>query len=261
MKWLTALLGSVVLVALVTTSQAKIKAEDLSYQQGDTVLHGYLCYDDATQESRPAVLIVHEWWGLNDYAKERAQALARAGYLALALDMYGEGKTTEHPTEASEWSKAVGENEDLLKRRFEAAYELLQKQPLAAKGKIAAIGYCFGGGVVLRMAKAGADLRGVVSFHGSLPTAPAKPGAIKAKILVCHGADDPFTDPEDTLKFQRVLTEAGADWQFISYSGAKHSFTSKAADARGIPALQYNASADRRSWRAMLAFFEEIFSD
>jgi len=135
MRLLTALLGSFVLGALATVSQAAIKAEKLTYKQGDTVLQGYLCYDDATQGKRPGVLVVHEWWGLNEYVKERAQALARDGYLALALDMYGEGKTTDHPQEAGEWSNAVGENEDLLARRFEAAYALLQKQALTALGR------------------------------------------------------------------------------------------------------------------------------
>jgi dienelactone hydrolase len=246
-------------LCVVTASQAAVKVEELTYKQGDTSLHGYVYYDDASDSERPGVLVVHEWWGLNDYAKERAKMLAELGYVAMALDMYGEGKTTEHPQTAGEWAGAV--TDELGKARFTAAYELLRKHKLTADGKIAAIGYCFGGGVVLRAARAGIDLRGVVSFHGSLPTEAVEPDTIKAKILVCHGAEDPFTSAEQVQKFQQSLTDAGADWQLIIYGGARHSFTSKQADTRGIPALQYNASADRRSWAAMRMFFEEIFAD
>lgn len=253
------LLASILLLSLVATTRAEIKTEELSYKQGDTVLKGFLFYDDATGGKRPGVLVVHEWWGLNDYAKRRARALAEEGYVALALDMYGEGKTTEHPQTAGEWASAV--TEELGKERFQAALALLADHELTAPGKVAAIGYCFGGGVVLRAAKAGLDLAGVVSFHGSLPTSPVEPGTIKAKILVCHGAADPFVKAEQIQEFKKVLADAGADWQFISYGGAKHSFSSKEADSRGIPALAYNEAADKRSWAAMLGFFDEIFSD
>jgi dienelactone hydrolase len=245
-------------MALAHPALSAVKTETITYAQGGTELRGYLAYDDATGSKRPGVLVVHEWWGLNEYARERARVLAAKGYVALAVDMYGEGKTTEHPEEAGQWSSAVGD--DLKKERFEAALSLLRDHELVDDARIAAIGYCFGGGTVLRLAAAGLELRGVVSFHGSLPTSAIEPGTVKAKVLVCHGADDPFTEPGQVEKFQRVFTEAGADWQFISYGGAKHSFTVKGAEKRGIPALEYNEAADRRSWAAMLSFFDEIFA-
>jgi len=253
------LLGTLLCLGLVLPSQAEVETRKVTYKQGDTVLHGYICFDNATTAKRPGVLVVHEWWGLNDYAKHRTQALARSGYVAMAIDLYGEGKTTEHPEEAGAWTQAV--SDDLRRDRFQAALDVLADHELVEERKIAAIGYCFGGGTVLRLAAVGMDLRGVVSFHGSLPTSKIEPGTVMARILVCHGAADPFVEDGQVEKFQRVLTEAGADWQFISYGGAKHSFTVKDAAEHGIPALEYNEAADRRSWAAMLGFFDEIFGD
>ena len=247
-------LFALLLIGFAVPSETAIQAEAVTYGKGETVLQGQIFYDDATQTKRPGVLVVHEWWGLNDYAKERAQALAQLGYIALAVDLYGEGKFTEHPQEAMEWSNAV--DDVLREERFQFALDLLQAHEFVDNENLAAIGYCFGGGTVLRLAAVGIDLRGVVSFHGSLPTSAIEPGTVRAKILVCHGADDPFTESGQVEKFQRVFTEAGADWQFISYGGAKHSFTVKDAEKRGIPALEYNEAADRRSWAAMLAFFD-----
>jgi dienelactone hydrolase len=254
-------LGALMVLGLGSQAQAILQIEQLEYKQMDTVLHGYLVYDGATKGQRPGVLVVHEWWGLNDYAKKRAEALARKGYIALALDMYGQGKTTEHPKQAGEWAAFVRQNEKTARERFVAAYELLQNHKLTKRDKIAAIGYCFGGSVVLSMAQEGMALRGVVSFHGSFPTKRAEPNTIKAKILVCHGADDPMTTQDQVHQFQENLKHARADWQFMVYGGAKHSFTNPEADKRGIPGLAYNGSADKRSWKAMLAFFDEIFLD
>lgn len=245
-------------VSLSVPAKAAVQTERVTYGSGDTQLRGYIVYDDATQAERPGVLVVHEWWGLNGYAQERARKLAEKGYVAFAVDMYGEGKVTEHPEEAAEWAGAVGD--DLREGRFRAALDLLANNSLVDEQKIAAVGYCFGGGTVLRLAAAGFDLQGVVSFHGSLPTSPVEPGLVKAKILVCHGSADPFTPDGQVEEFQRVFNEAGADWQLISYGGAKHSFTVEDAAQRGIPALEYNPAADRRSWAAMLAFFDEIFA-
>ena len=253
------LIATLLLLGMAASSNAAIKVEEVNYKQGETELRGYLFYDDTTDGKRPGILVVHEWWGLNDYAKERAKMLAQMGYVAFALDMYGEGKTTEHPKTAGEWASAV--TPDLGRERFLAAYNVLKNNKLTADGKMAAIGYCFGGGVVLSAAKAGIDLRGVVSFHGSLPVDSVAAGTIKAKILVCHGAADPFSPPERVQQFQKSLEDAGADWEMNIYGGAKHSFTNKSADAHGIPALQYNAEADRRSWAAMRSFFDEIFAD
>lgn len=244
---------------LAAPVEAAIRMEPVDYGEGDTKLQGYIVYDDAASSKRPGILVVHEWWGLNDYAKKRARMLAENGYVAFAVDMYGEGKVTEHPQEAAEWAGAV--NDAIRADRFQAALDLLKGHERVDAEKIAAIGYCFGGGVVLSMAAAGADLDGVVSFHGSLPTSEVEPGTVRAHMLVCHGSADPFTPPEQVIKFQEVMNAAGADWEMIIFANAKHSFTVESAGDRGIPALEYNAVADRRSWAAMLAFFKEIFAD
>jgi dienelactone hydrolase len=243
---------------------AEIKTVEVSYREGDTVLKGMLAYDDAIEGTRPGVLVVHEWWGQNDYARKRAKMLAELGYTALAVDMYGNGKTADHPKDAGAFASAVGGNLPLAKARFDAALEVLRKDPTVDKDRIAAIGYCFGGGIVLNMARMGEDLDGVVSFHGSLGTnTPAKKGVIKAKVLVFNGADDPFTKPEQITAFKQEMDNAGVDYKFVNYPGAKHSFTNPGADQYGkefgLP-LAYNEHADKDSWLQMQAFFKEIFS-
>jgi dienelactone hydrolase len=237
-----------------------LHTETVVYQQDGTELRGYLAWDKDIEGKRPGVLVVHEWWGLNDYARHRAEALAELGYIALAVDMYGEGKSTEHPQQAGEWATWIRNNKGVGAARFVAAKKLLEEQELTRKGQIAAIGYCFGGSVVLTMAMSGADLAGVVSFHGGLPTEPASADKVKAKILVCHGGADPTISQEQIHTFLQNLDAVGADYEFIIFGGAKHSFTNKGADARGIPALAYNPAADRRSWRAMQDLFDEIFN-
>jgi dienelactone hydrolase len=245
---------------LVVRAEAAIHTETVDYREGDTALRGYLAYDDASTAKRPGVLVVHEWWGLNDHARNKAEALAKAGYVALAIDMYGDGKTTDHPKEAGEWSGYIGQHQELGKARFLAGLSLLKQQPLVAPDQVAAIGFCFGGHVVLSMAAQGVDLRGVVSFHGAMPGEPVPAGTqVKAKILMNHGAADPMVTMDKVLHFQEILTNAGADWECNVYGGAQHSFTNPTADSRGIPGLAYNAEADRRSWQAMLDFFREIF--
>jgi dienelactone hydrolase len=257
------LFAALALCALTTAyaGDASLHTETVVYKQGDTDLHGYLAYDKQDDAPRPGVLVVHEWWGLNDHAREVADALAGLGYIALAVDMYGEGKSTDHPEQAGEWATWIRGNKDIAAARFQAAYDLLAEQKLTKKDAIAAIGYCFGGSVVLTMAMNGADVDGVVSFHGGLPTDPAGTEDITAKILVCHGGSDPTISEEQIQTFMSNLDAAGADYQFIVYGGVKHSFTSKAADDRGIPGLAYDADAARRSWNAMLAFFNEIFGE
>jgi len=236
----------------------------VSYREGDTLLKGMLAYDDAIEGARPGVLVVHEWWGQNDYARKRAKMLAELGYTALAVDMYGEGKTADHPKDAGAFSSAVGGNLPLAKARFDAALEVLRKDPTVDKDRIAAIGYCFGGGIVLNMARLGEDIDGVVSFHGSLGTkSPAKKGDVKAAVRVFNGADDPFTKPEQITAFKQEMENAGVDYKFVNYPGAKHSFTNPDADQYGkefdLP-LAYNEHADKDSWKQMQAFFKEIFS-
>ena len=251
----------ILLVVLCLNGQAMygLHTETVRYQQGDTELQSYLAYDDQRKGKRPGILVVHEWWGLNDNTRKRAEALAKAGYIALALDMYGNGKQTSHPDEAGEWSHFIAKNKDIGKARFLAAYDLLRNHDLTSSNNIAAIGYCFGGATVLTMAQEGIDLQAVVSFHGSLPVVKTNK-AIPAAILVCHGDDDPFVTEEQIRTFQDHLRQRGADWQFIRYGGAKHSFTVPEADRAGIPALAYQPQADRRSWEAMLSLFEEVFT-
>jgi dienelactone hydrolase len=253
------------LLALAGPADAAVQGREIDYSAGDgTTLKGYLATDPALTGKRPGILVVHEWWGLNAYARKRADMLAGLGYTALAVDMYGGGKTAMHPDTAGKFSSAVSKNLPLAKQRFRAALELLKKQPSVDPEKIAAIGYCFGGGIVLAMARAGVDLDGVVSFHGSLGTgAPAQPGKVKARILVLNGADDPFNPPAQLAAFQKEMDAAGANYKIINYPGAKHSFTNPDADAYGkkfnLP-LAYNEQADKESWLAMQGFFEAIFS-
>jgi len=255
---------SVLLLLTSLATQAAVVGREVSYQSGDTLLKGYLAYDDAVQGRRPGILVVHEWWGQNAYARHRADMLAALGYTALALDMYGEGKTAAHPDEAGKFSGAVRQNLPLMKARFLAAREFLNEQPSVDPTKNAAIGYCFGGGVVLEMAIEGVDLDGVASFHGSLGglSTPAK-GAVKARVLVANGADDPFATAEQIAAFKTMMDTAGADYTFINYPGAKHSFTNPDADALGkefnLP-LAYNAAADKASWQALEQFLHEIFT-
>ena len=226
-------------------------------------MQGYLVYDERLQDRRPGVLVVHEWWGLNDYARKRAHLLAELGYTALALDMYGEVKTAMHPEEAGKFSSELMKNFDAAKARFLAGMDFLKKQPSVDPSRVAAIGYCFGGGVVLNMARQGVDLKGVASFHGNLTAIkPAQPGSVKAKILVLHGEEDQFITPGQIQGFKDEMKAAGAELQFISYPGATHGFTNPEADELGkkykIP-IGYNAAADKKSWEAMKEFLKKIF--
>ncbi|MDD4913506.1 MAG: dienelactone hydrolase family protein [Methylococcales bacterium] len=254
-----------ILLALLFSSglQAALHEENVDYKAGDTVLKGYLVRNDAKGEKQPGVLVVHEWWGLNDYARERARMLANLGYTALAVDMYGDGKSSEHASDAAGFMNSVLENADLKKQRFLAAKAFLEKQPGVDAAKIAAIGYCFGGSVVLDMARSGVDLAAVVSFHGNLVTkTPAEPGMVKAQILVLNGADDSLVSAGSIADFEREMTRAGAKYRFVNYPGAKHGFTNPDADrlgkANNLP-IAYNPEADQKSWAAMRQFFQTVF--
>lgn len=255
------------LLAVSGLSQAAIKAQEIPYQSPDgTKLIGYYAYDDAVKGPRPGVVVVHEWWGLNDYAKRRARDLAGLGYSALAIDMYGDGKNTEHPKDAMAFMQAAIKDSDAASARFQAGLDLLKKQPQTDPDKIAAIGYCFGGSVVLNAARQGLPLAGVVSFHGALATkAPATPGSVKAKILVEHGALDSMVTAENVAAFKAEMDKAGADYQFVNLEGAKHGFSNPDADRlshgdHGGPDIGYNKAADEKSWADMQAFFKKIFS-
>ena len=241
-----------------------IKGEEVTYEQDSITFKGYLVTDHASKEKRPGVLVVHEWWGQNSYARKRAEMLAELGYNALAVDMYGDGKTAAHPEDAGKFAGAVFKNMESAKARFMAAMKLLQDQETTESENIAAIGYCFGGGVVLHMARMGVDLKAVVSFHGSLATAmPAKEGQVKAMVLACHGADDPFVKKEDIENFKKEMDAAKVNYKFVAYEGAVHSFTNPDADSTGakfnLP-LKYNHKADESSWAEMQSLFKKAFA-
>lgn len=260
MRWII----FVCVLGCAVASSAAVKGQEVEYTAEGLTMKGYLAYDDAVKGKRPGVLVVHEWWGHNAYARKRARMLAELGYTALAVDMYGDGKTAAHPDEASAFANEVSKNLPAAKARFLAALELLQQHATVDAERIGAIGYCFGGGVVLAMARMGVDLKGVVSFHGSLATQePAKPGEVKARILVCNGAADPFITQEVIEQFKKEMKEAKAEYAFKNYPGAVHSFTNPDADSLGkkfgLP-LAYNRKADRESWDDMKAFFKKCFS-
>jgi dienelactone hydrolase len=240
-----------------------IQTKEVEYTAGDVAMKGFLAWDANQSGPRPGILVVHEWWGHNDYARRRARQLAELGYTALAVDMYGDGKQADHPDGAGQFATEVMQNMPAARARFEAAHELLDAHPTTDPAKTAAIGYCFGGGVVLAMGRAGADLDAVVSFHGSLPTEPIEnPEAVKARFLILHGAADSFATPEQIEAFKKSMDDAGVDYRFVAYEGAKHSFTNPDADAFaekfGLP-IGYDATADEQSWQAMKDFFEEVF--
>lgn len=256
--WIAALL----FMGGVTAAQAAVVTKEIAYKANGTLMKGYLAYDDKIKGKRPGVLVVHEWWGLNDYARKRARMLAELGYTALALDMYGDGKQAHHPEDANKFSSELMKNQDAAKARFNAAYEVLADQPTVDPRRIAAIGYCLGGTVVLEMARSGADLKGVVSFHGTLATShPAQPGVVKAKPLVLTGAADPFVPTEQIEQFKQEMAAAGVDYRLVIYPDAKHSFTNPGADKFGkefnIP-LAYNKAADEASWKEMQDFFKQV---
>ncbi len=247
----------------VAVADPKIQGKNVEYSAQGVVMKGYLAYDEAVKGKRPGVLVVHEWWGLNDYARKRARMLAELGYTALAVDMYGDGKQAMHPDDAKKFSSELMKNFDDAKARFTAAMEFLKQQPGVDPTRIAAIGYCMGGGVVLNMARQGVDLKGVASFHGSLaPVKPAQPDSVKAKVLVLHGGDDKFIPPEQIEAFKQEMKSAGVDFQFISYPGAVHSFTNPEADELSkkynMP-IAYNAQADKKSWDELKKFLNTIF--
>ena len=240
-----------------------IRTEDVTYTAGGTTCRGHLAYDGSTADPRPGVLVVHEWWGLNDYVRGRARMLAELGYTALAADMYGEGRIADDPDGAGSLMNAVLGDMEAGTARFRAAFDALAGHPSTDAGRIAAIGYCFGGAMVLHGARIGMDLKGVVSFHGSLGSfhTPAR-GSVKAKVLVCHGAADVLVPDEEVAAFKQEMTDAGADSRFVAYEGALHGFTNPGATANGrkygLP-LAYDEAIDRRSWDDMQSLFSEVF--
>ncbi len=252
-----------VLSLSLTPLSAGLVTKEITYKSGDTELKGYLAWNDSTKEKRPGVLVVHEWWGHNDYARKRAEMLAELGYVGMAIDMYGDGKKAHHPKDAGAFAAEALSNLEVAEARFKAAMRVLQREQLTDSRKIAAIGYCFGGSVVLHAARVGMDLDGVVSFHGSLGAKKeAQPGMVKARALVCNGASDPMVKQEAIDAFKMEMEAAGVAYEFINYEGALHGFTNPGATENGkkfdLP-LAYDAEADADSWERMQTFFEEIF--
>jgi dienelactone hydrolase len=254
----TTLLAGCVLVLSASAAHATVKTKVVNYDYDGTKLKGFLAWDDAVTGKRPGVLVVHEWWGLNDYARKRAEELAKLGYVAFACDMYGNGKFTEHPKEAGQFAGEVRKNLKTWQGRALAGLKVLQDCELVDGNHLAAIGYCFGGSTALELAYVGAPLKAVATFHAALPVpTPEQAKAIKPRILICHGADDSFIPQETIDQFKAALDGVKVNYQFKSYPGAVHSFTVPGADKVGMKGLAYNAAADQQSWSAMQALFRE----
>ena len=254
---------ALVLTVFATTSFAAIKTEEVSYKANDITMKGFIAYDDAVKGTRPGVLVIHEWWGHNEHARDSARKLAQLGYTALAVDMYGDGKTADHPKAAGEFAGAVRGDPPSMKARFDAAQHILTKHSTVDPKRIAAIGYCFGGSVVLEMARQGADLAAVASFHGALATNnPAQAGKTKAKVLVMTGGDDAMIKPESVGAFEKEMKAANVDYRVVVYPGAKHSFTVPAADDNakkfGLP-MAYDPQAASASWNELKEFLARAF--
>lgn len=247
-------------LALAVAASAGVKTQIVTYTQGDATLEGLLAWDDAATGKRPGVLVVHQWMGVTDNERMRAEMLAKLGYVALAVDVYGKGVRPTSTQEAGALAGKYKGDRALLRARLVAGLEELQRHPLVDTSRIAAIGYCFGGTAVLELARSGANVAGVVSFHGALDTpAPADAKRIRGKVLVLHGADDPWVPSEQVLAFEREMRDAGVDWQLVAYGGAVHAFTQKEAGSDNSKGAAYNERADRRSWEAMRTFFSELF--
>jgi len=248
------------LLFFTSSALAAVVGKDVSYKAGDTVMKGFLAFDDAVKGKRAGVLVVPEWWGANDYARKRARMLASEGYVALVVDMYGNGQVATNPKDAGALAGNINKNPPLALSRFQAAEKFLDAQPNVKKGEIAALGYCFGGSVVLNMARAGLPLKSVVSYHGVLATDVAvKPGDIKAKIRVFHGEADPVVPPAQVEAFKAEMDNAKADYMFVAYPGVKHTFTNREADSYAtqfdLP-LKYDPAADADSWTRTLEFLK-----
>lgn len=245
-----------------TMKESKLKEETVTYKLDSSTRNNFVVYDENIKGKRPAVLVIHEWWGLNDYAKMRARELAKLGYIAMAVDMYGDGKMGDDPTAAQNLATPFYMKPEIAKPIFDAAVNKLKEYDQADANKIAAIGYCFGGAQVINLAKMGEDLKGVVSFHGNLAVMPPNKDLLKAQVLVCQGAIDQFVPQTEVELFKKQMDSVGAKYTMKVYEGATHSFTNPNATAMGekfkLP-IAYNAAADTASWKDMQDFFHKIF--
>jgi dienelactone hydrolase len=245
-------------LAITTVGEAAVQTKVVKYQHGSQECHGFLAWDDAVEGKRPGVLIVHEWWGLNDYVKDRAKQLARQGYVAFCADMYGDGKVVNHPKDAGEMAAKVRMNVSEWRQRAQKALATLKAQPQCDPGRLAAIGYCFGGSTCLQLAYTGADLKALATFHAALPTPTADEAKqIKPRLLICHGADDSFIPGESIQAFRGALDRAKTQYEFVAYPGAVHSFTVPDADRHGNPGMKYQKAADDDSWQKLLELLAE----
>jgi dienelactone hydrolase len=239
-----------------------IKEETISFPADSANLHAFVVYSDSIKGKRPAVIVIPEWWGLNDYPKMRARMLAKLGYVAMALDIYGDGKVAETPDSAMAYAGPFYAHPEKAKARIDAAIARLRTYDNVDTAEIGAIGYCFGGGVLLNTARLGDDLKGVVSFHGSLLGTPARKDLLRTKILVCHGNSDKFVTPDMVAAFKKQMDSIGANYTFIGYDSATHAFTNPASTVNGqkfhMP-IAYNGKADTASWEAMKTFFSGVF--
>jgi dienelactone hydrolase len=257
------LLGALVALSMTGTAFAAIKEEPVTYKDGETTMKGFVVYDDAKKGKRPGIIVVHEWWGITRHIHSEARRMASLGYTAFIADMYGDAKTADNPKDAGALSGAVRKNPAAMQSRFDAAMVALARHPTVDASKIAAMGFCFGGSVVLDMVRVGTDLKGVAAFHAGLGAAgvQAEPGKVKAKVLVQNGADDPFIKPESVEAFKKEMDGAKVDYHYISYPGAVHAFTNPVATALGkkfnIP-IAYNADADKKSKAEATTFFAEV---
>ncbi len=255
----------VLLFAGVVAARANIVGKEIVYSADSVTMKGYIAYDDKIAGKRPGILVVHEWWGNNDYSKKRADMLAGLGYVAFALDMYGNGAQAANPDEAGKLAGSVMQHPDVMKSRFVAAMNMLKMDEHVNPDQIGAIGYCFGGSVVLGMVRDGADLKGAVSFHGNLATQHrAEKGAVKGKLLVCNGAADSFVSADDIKNLKEEMKSAGGDLKFVNYPGAVHAFTNPAATELGKKfnmKIAYNENADKKSWEEMRKFFKKVFKE
>lgn len=256
-------LASICWLILATSAHAELQTREIDYEVNGETFTGYLAYDDANADPRPGVLVVHEWWGHGDYVRQRAEMLAQLGYVGFALDMYGAGQYAEHPKQAQAFMQAVMDDQEAAQARFEKALAVLREQSVVDSDQIAALGYCFGGAVVLNMARAGLDLDGVASYHGMLGTdSPAQPGDIQAQIRVFTGVEDPMVPAEQVRGFKQEMRNAQADFEVHRYEGAKHGFTNPEATRSGerfdLP-LAYDAEADADSWHKTRQFLQQLF--
>lgn len=245
------------------TETIELEANEVEYSTDSITMKGYLVHNKNTAEKRPGIIVIHEWWGHNDYVRERADMLAELGYTAMAIDMYGDGKQAAHPEDAGKFSRVVRNNVPLATARFDAALEVLKKHPSVDASQIAAIGYCFGGSMALTMANTGKDLDAVAAFHSGVKLPVMPNDKLKAKVLVANGGADPFIPEETVEAFKAAMDSINADYEYIEFPEAQHAFTSKGADALGekfnLP-LKYNAEADAQSWQALKDLLNETFN-